>query len=145
MLAVNPLTKESVPVYLGAYVLKEVGQGAVMSVPAHDQRDFDFAKQFNLNIRQVIMPYFKDEDNIEYFIDRFSPYYVNQPDSVMDLEAYREAQIKFKQEHGGKSMPYVEERPVQVRKVVYGEAQYKLAKAVPINESNFSKAYTGEG
>ena len=52
--AINPATKEEVPVYLADYVLASYGTGAVMAVPAHDERDFEFAKKFNLPIRIVI-------------------------------------------------------------------------------------------
>jgi leucyl-tRNA synthetase len=50
----HPLTGESVPVWVGNYVLMSYGEGAVMAVPAHDERDFDFAKKYGLPIRQVI-------------------------------------------------------------------------------------------
>ncbi len=54
--AINPMTKEKIPIFLADYVLMEYGTGAVMAVPAHDQRDFEFAKKFNLPIRVVIQP-----------------------------------------------------------------------------------------
>jgi len=52
--AVNPATQEKIPVYIADYVLAHYGTGAIMAVPAHDERDFDFAKKFGLPIRQVI-------------------------------------------------------------------------------------------
>lgn len=52
--AINPVTKEKVPIYLADFVLNSYGTGAVMAVPAHDQRDFEFAKKFNIPIVQVI-------------------------------------------------------------------------------------------
>ena len=52
--AVNPFSGEELPVWVGNYVMMEYGTGAVMSVPAHDERDFEFAKKFSLPIRQVI-------------------------------------------------------------------------------------------
>ena len=52
--AQNPLTKELIPVYLASYVLKEYGTGIIMGVPAHDERDFSFAVQFNLPRPEVI-------------------------------------------------------------------------------------------
>jgi leucyl-tRNA synthetase len=51
---VNPLSGEKVPLWIANYVLMEYGTGAVMGVPAHDQRDFEFAKKYNLPIRVVI-------------------------------------------------------------------------------------------
>ena len=54
--AINPINNEEVPVYTGNFVIYEYGAGAVMGVPAHDQRDFDFAKKHNLPIKVVIQP-----------------------------------------------------------------------------------------
>ncbi len=54
--AINPLTEEKIPIYLANFVLMEYGTGAIMSVPAHDQRDFEFAKKYGLPIRVVITP-----------------------------------------------------------------------------------------
>ena len=50
----HPLTGEPVPVWIGNYVLMGYGEGAVMGVPAHDERDFAFAKKYGLPIKQVI-------------------------------------------------------------------------------------------
>jgi leucyl-tRNA synthetase len=52
--AVNPINGESVPVYAGNFVLAEYGSGMVMAVPAHDQRDFEFAKKYKIPIRVVV-------------------------------------------------------------------------------------------
>ncbi len=52
--AKNPVNGEEVPIWVGNYVLYEYGTGAVMGVPAHDERDYEFAKKYNLPIRQVI-------------------------------------------------------------------------------------------
>ena len=53
---IHPLTGEKVPVWLANFVLVEYGSGAVMAVPAHDERDFEFAKKYNLPIKWVIKP-----------------------------------------------------------------------------------------
>lgn len=53
---INPATKFKMPVYTANFALMEYGTGAVMSVPAHDQRDFEFAKKYNLPIKVVIQP-----------------------------------------------------------------------------------------
>jgi leucyl-tRNA synthetase len=52
--AVNPMTGEKVPVFIGDYVLAQYGTGAVMCVPAHDERDFDFAKKYGMDVKWVI-------------------------------------------------------------------------------------------
>ncbi|MBM4201767.1 MAG: leucine--tRNA ligase, partial [Gammaproteobacteria bacterium] len=54
--AIHPLTGEVVPIWIANFVLMAYGTGAVMSVPAHDQRDYEFAKQFGLPIKPVIFP-----------------------------------------------------------------------------------------
>jgi len=54
--AIHPITGENVPVYAANFVLMGYGTGAVMSVPAHDQRDFEFARKYGIRIRQVIRP-----------------------------------------------------------------------------------------
>ena len=54
--AVHPITGRNVPIWIANFVLLEYGSGAVMSVPAHDQRDYEFAKAYNLPIEQVIYP-----------------------------------------------------------------------------------------
>ena len=54
--AINPFTNEEIPIWISDYVLITYGTGAIMSVPAHDDRDFEFAKKFNLPIKPVIKP-----------------------------------------------------------------------------------------
>ncbi|NIO48545.1 MAG: leucine--tRNA ligase [Candidatus Aminicenantes bacterium] len=54
--AINPFSGEAIPVWISNYVLMEYGTGAIMAVPAHDQRDFEFAKKYSLPIKVVIVP-----------------------------------------------------------------------------------------
>lgn len=54
--AINPLNNEEVPIYVANFVIMEYGTGAIMSVPAHDQRDYDFAKKYDIPIKVVIVP-----------------------------------------------------------------------------------------
>ncbi|MGH7463358.1 MAG: class I tRNA ligase family protein, partial [Longimicrobiales bacterium] len=54
--AVNPYNQEQVPIWVANYILMDYGTGAIMSVPAHDERDFEFAKKYGLEIRVVIEP-----------------------------------------------------------------------------------------
>jgi leucyl-tRNA synthetase len=66
--AINPANNESVPIFISDYVLAGYGTGAVMAVPAHDERDFLFAKKFNLAIKQVIT---KENEN---FLELIKPF-----------------------------------------------------------------------
>ena len=52
--AINPITNEKIPIYIANFIIMGYGTGAVFGCPAHDQRDFDFAKKYNLKIKQVI-------------------------------------------------------------------------------------------
>ena len=52
--AINPITNEKIPIYLANFVLLGYGTGAIMSVPGHDKRDFEFAKKYNLKVKYVI-------------------------------------------------------------------------------------------
>jgi len=54
--AIHPISQQPIPIWVANYVLMEYGAGAVMAVPAHDQRDFEFAQQYQLPITQVIQP-----------------------------------------------------------------------------------------
>ncbi|MDO4217080.1 MAG: leucine--tRNA ligase [Bacteroidales bacterium] len=62
--AINPLTEEKIPIYVSDYVLMGYGTGAIMAVPAHDSRDFAFARHFNLPIRQVVVPTGEDPNQL---------------------------------------------------------------------------------
>ena len=64
--AINPLTGKEIPIWISDYVLITYGTGAIMAVPAHDDRDHEFATKFNLPIKQVIKP----NDNIEIDIQK---------------------------------------------------------------------------
>ncbi len=59
---INPVTGEEMPIFVANFVLMEYGTGAVMAVPAHDQRDFEFAKKYHQKIRVVITPYDRELD-----------------------------------------------------------------------------------
>ena len=61
MKVIHPLTNEEIPVWIGNFVLLDYGTGVVMGVPGHDQRDFEFASKYNLDIKQVISTGANDE------------------------------------------------------------------------------------
>src|SRR5579872_1901292 len=60
--AVNPFNQEKVPIWVANYILMDYGTGAIMSVPAHDDRDFEFAKKYKIEIRLVILPVSNDPE-----------------------------------------------------------------------------------
>ncbi len=60
--AINPFNGESVPIWVANYILADYGTGAIMSVPAHDERDFEFAQKYNLPLRRVVAPNLDTEE-----------------------------------------------------------------------------------
>jgi leucyl-tRNA synthetase len=66
LVAVNPFSGEQMPVWVANYVLMEYGTGAVMSVPAHDERDFEFAQKYSLPVRRVIERVSHEQEAIEH-------------------------------------------------------------------------------
>jgi leucyl-tRNA synthetase len=60
--AINPFNNEKVPVWVANYILMDYGTGAIMSVPAHDERDYEFAKKYKLEIRLVVLPVSNDPE-----------------------------------------------------------------------------------
>jgi len=69
----HPLTGKAIPVWVGNYVLMSYGEGAVMAVPAHDERDFHFAHQYGLDIRQVIAP--REGGESPFTMERWQDWY----------------------------------------------------------------------
>ncbi len=60
--AINPFNQEKVPIWVANYILMDYGTGAIMSVPAHDDRDYEFAKKYKLEIRLVVLPISNDPE-----------------------------------------------------------------------------------
>ncbi|MBU6305010.1 MAG: leucine--tRNA ligase [Betaproteobacteria bacterium] len=71
----HPLTQQQVPVWVGNYVLMSYGDGAVMGVPAHDERDFAFAKKYGLEIKQVIQ---KTSTKVEFSAESWQEWYADK-------------------------------------------------------------------
>jgi leucyl-tRNA synthetase len=98
--AINPYNGEKVPIWVANYILMDYGTGAIMSVPAHDERDYEFAKKYKLEIRLVILPQASDPE--ETVVEPKLPFTTMQgmlvnsgPFSGMDCEAA----IKAMSEH----------------------------------------------
>ena len=60
--AINPFNGEKVPIWVANYILMDYGTGAIMSVPAHDERDYEFAKKYKIEMRLVILPVSNDPE-----------------------------------------------------------------------------------
>lgn len=112
---INPVNNEKVPLWIGNYVLMDYGTGAVMAVPAHDERDFFFAKKYNLPIRIVINPVDKDGNPEKIVVEDMEGAYtlngilVNSDE--FDGTKNTEAKIKItekleKEEKGKKTVNY---------------------------------------
>ena len=90
--AVNRLNGEKIQIWVGDYVLASYGTGAVMGVPAHDQRDFEFAKKYDLDIRVVIAPpSYNGEPLNEAYVDKGTGSQVNsgQFDGLLNTDGYK--------------------------------------------------------
>ena len=61
--AINPVNEAKIPIWVADYVLSGYGTGAIMAVPAHDERDFEFAKKFDIEIKEVVLPHRIDTKN----------------------------------------------------------------------------------
>lgn len=78
----HPVTGEAVPVWIANYVLMSYGSGAVMAVPAHDERDFEFANKFGLNIKQVIDA--KGADDAEFSSTQWQEWYGSKEGTLVN-------------------------------------------------------------
>ncbi|GAG23972.1 unnamed protein product, partial [marine sediment metagenome] len=104
--ATNPLTNEKIPVYTGNFVLAEYGSGMVMAVPAHDQRDFEFAKKYKIPIKVVIQPkdYELDPNKIQRaYTDDGKLVNSNQFNNMNNKEAIQEITKYLEKKKLGKS------------------------------------------
>ncbi len=107
---INPVTKERMPIYVANFVLYEYGTGAVMAVPTHDQRDFEFARKYGLPLRVVIQPPDKSLDENTMTEAYHDPgVLVNSgPFNGMDNEKAKDAIVEHLQENdlGRKTVKY---------------------------------------
>ena len=107
---INPVNNEKVPLWIGNYVLMDYGTGAVMAVPAHDERDFFFAKKYNLPIRIVINPVDKDGNPEKIVVEEMEGAYTlngilvnsDEFDGIKNTEAKVKITEKLEKEGKGK-------------------------------------------
>ena len=135
--AINPLTNEEIPIWISDYVLITYGTGAIMAVPAHDTRDFEFAKKFNLPIKPVIIEKPKEYDNnkeslelLEKEIDAKFSYCFGDDEKQNMSEAFTDVNNGIAVNSGfldgleskdaiNKAIEYIEEHKLGERKVNY--------------------------
>ena len=109
LVAINPLNNEKVPIYFANFVLMDYGLGAVFGCPAHDQRDFDFAKKYNLKIKAVVTPEL-DNNNFETINEAYTgPGYIFNSSFLNGLKCPEESIIK--------TIEYLEEKDLGEKKI----------------------------
>jgi len=103
--AVNPFNGERVPIWVANYILMDYGTGAIMSVPAHDDRDYEFAKKYKLEIRLVILP--QNQDPEETSVEPKLPFTTDQGVLVnsgaysgMDCESAIKSMSEYAEKNG---------------------------------------------
>lgn len=106
LMAINPITKEQIPIWISDYVMMSYGTGAIMSVPAHDTRDYEFAKKFGLPIIQVVSGGSIEE---EAYTDNKDGVLMNSP--LIDGLKVPEAKETI--------LKYIEENHLGARKINY--------------------------
>lgn len=106
--AINPINKEKIPIWITNYVLKHYGEGAIMGVPAHDQRDFEFAKKYHIEIRQVVVKEIMAQSDKIFCYEGEGYLKDSGQFSGMTTQEAQKAIISFlaKNKLGGKSVTY---------------------------------------
>jgi leucyl-tRNA synthetase len=102
MFATHPISGEKLPIWIANFVLMQYGCGAVMSVPAHDQRDFEFAKKYNLPIKQVIKPSDKHDFTKSAYTGEGSLMNSDEFNHLSSLEAKKAITIHLERLDAGK-------------------------------------------
>jgi leucyl-tRNA synthetase len=95
--AIHPFTGEELPIWIGNFVLSEYGSGALMAVPAHDQRDYEFAKKYNLSIKQVIEGSKDDDINEAAILEKNNLINSREFDGLDFTRAFKAIELKSKQ------------------------------------------------
>ena len=155
--AVNPVNGKKIPIFIADYVMMGYGTGAIMAVPAHDQRDYDFAKAFNIDIIEVIKGGDISKDAYtgdgEMVNSEFLNGYTNKKDSIQKMleeltcQGIGRAGVQFKmkdwafnrQRYWGEPIPIVHCENCGVVPVPYEELPLRLPKV-----ENFEPGVEGE-
>ncbi|NLM04632.1 MAG: leucine--tRNA ligase [Clostridiales bacterium] len=106
---INPLSSERIPIYIANYVLADYGTGAIMAVPAHDERDLEFAKKYNIEVKTVIRP--EDDGNFtvvdEAYIDKGIMVNSGEFNGLKNEEAFEKiCELLEKENKGKKTVNY---------------------------------------
>lgn len=114
-MAINPVNGEPIPVWIADYVLATYGTGAIMAVPAHDERDFEFARQFGLAIRTVVKAPSEWLASTKSTMDALTEAFVGEGTSINSgpFDGLRTAEFKQK------IISWLEERKLGTRKINY--------------------------
>ena len=99
---IHPLTQETIPVWVANFVLMDYGSGAVMAVPAHDQRDYDFATQYDLHVKPVIKPRHNASVEAGAYTESGELYNSERFDGYDSIEAQSAIMAYFEAEQLGK-------------------------------------------
>ena len=105
--AINPINNSSIPIWIGDYVLISYGTGAIMAVPGHDQRDYDFAKKYNLDIKKVV----DDKNGVSINDKAFTDYGFSINSDFLNKLDTAHSKIKM--------IEYLEDRKIGKRKITY--------------------------
>jgi leucyl-tRNA synthetase len=141
--AINPANNEEVQVWVADYVIATYGTGAVMAVPAHDERDFEFAKKYNLPIKQVISPVFGEQNNDEKLRNAVACF-VKRPSDNKYLFIYSKHFKEISKVYGG--IESNESIRDAATREVFEEAGYKanFIREIGVTESHFYHPYKKE-
>jgi leucyl-tRNA synthetase len=113
--AINPVNNESIPIWIADYVLISYGTGAIMAVPAHDERDFEFARQFGLPISTVVRPPGEWLHQTKSTLDQLTEAYIGDGKAVNSGEFTGLSNLEFKK----RITAWLTERGLGEKKVNY--------------------------
>ncbi len=101
--AINPFNQERIPIWIGNFVLIEYGTGAIMAVPAHDQRDFEFCRKYGIPVRPVIRPVdgpLPDEPTMQWASSDYGIVENSGPWNGLSSKEAQNKMAQYAQEHG---------------------------------------------
>lgn len=139
--AKHPLTGKEVPVWIGNFVVADYGSGIVMAVPAHDQRDFEFAKKYKIEVKEVVKPVEKKTDKNRAYTDYGVLINSGDFNGLSSEEAIKHIQIVLKEKKLGKAVTNYKLRDWLISRQRYWGTPIPIiycddCGAVPVNEKD---------